>query len=472
MERPNAWKNYTPEDIEKLNDLSARYRAFLDGGKTERECVKETIALAEAKGYRDLAAIVKAGEKLKAGDKVYSNCMGKAIMLFHIGKKPLETGMNIIGAHIDSPRMDVKQNPLYEDTDIAYLDTHYYGGIKKYQWVTIPLALHGVVAKKDGTVIDVVIGEDENDPVMCVSDLLIHLSREQMTKPAATVIEGEMLNLIVGGRPIEEEEGGEEGDGEKKPDKDAVKAYVLKLLKEKYDFEEEDFLSAEIEVVPAGKARDLGLDRSMILGYGHDDRVCAFPSVDAILSLEETPETTCCCILADKEEIGSVGATGMRAHYFENAVAELLAASGSYCELKLRRALTASRMLSCDVSAGFDPNFAAAFEKKNVAYLGRGVCYNKFTGSGGKSGSNDANAEFIARLRGIMDDNNVAYQFAELGKVDQGCGGTIAYICALYGMEVIDSGVAVLSMHAPMEVINKADLYEAKKAYLAFMKNA
>ncbi|MBR3504741.1 MAG: aminopeptidase [Clostridia bacterium] len=472
MERPNAWKNYTPEDIEKLNDLSARYRAFLDGGKTERECVKETIALAEAKGYRDLAAIVKAGEKLKAGDKVYSNCMGKAIMLFHIGKKPLETGMNIIGAHIDSPRMDVKQNPLYEDTDIAYLDTHYYGGIKKYQWVTIPLALHGVVAKKDGTVIDVVIGEDENDPVMCVSDLLIHLSREQMTKPAATVIEGEMLNLIVGGRPIEEEEGGEEGDGEKKPDKDAVKANVLKLLKEKYDFEEEDFLSAEIEVVPAGKARDLGLDRSMILGYGHDDRVCAFPSVDAILSLEETPETTCCCILADKEEIGSVGATGMRAHYFENAVAELLAASGSYCELKLRRALTASRMLSCDVSAGFDPNFAAAFEKKNVAYLGRGVCYNKFTGSGGKSGSNDANAEFIARLRGIMDDNNVAYQFAELGKVDQGGGGTIAYICALYGMEVIDSGVAVLSMHAPMEVINKADLYEAKKAYLAFMKNA
>ncbi len=472
MERPNAWKNYTAEDIEKLNDLSARYRAFLDGGKTERECVKETVALAEAKGYRDLAAVVKAGEALKPGDKVYSNCMGKAIMLFHIGKKPLEQGMNIIGAHIDSPRMDVKQNPLYEDTDIAYLDTHYYGGIKKYQWVTIPLALHGVVAKKDGTVIDVVIGEDENDPVVCVSDLLIHLSREQMTKPAATVIEGEMLNLIVGGRPIDEEEGeGEEGD-EKKAAKDAVKANVLKILKDKYDFEEEDFLSAEIEVVPAGKARDLGLDRSMILGYGHDDRVCAFPSVDAILSLDETPDTTCCCILADKEEIGSVGATGMRAHYFENAVAELVAATGTYSDLTLRRALTASRMLSCDVSAGFDPNFAGAFEKKNVAYLGRGVCYNKFTGSGGKSGSNDANAEFIARLRGIMDDNNVAYQFAELGKVDQGGGGTIAYICALYGMEVIDSGVAVLSMHAPMEVINKADLYEAKKAYLAFMKNA
>ncbi|MBQ8953428.1 MAG: aminopeptidase, partial [Clostridia bacterium] len=400
------------------------------------------------------------------------SCMGKAIMLFHLGKKPLEKGMNIIGAHIDSPRMDVKQNPLYEDTDIAYLDTHYYGGIKKYQWVTIPLALHGVVAKKDGTVIDVVIGEDESDPVVCVSDLLIHLSREQMSKPAATVIEGEMLNLIVGGRPLDEEKAEGEDGAEKKAATDAVKANVLKILKDKYDFEEEDFLSAEIEVVPAGKARDLGLDRSMILGYGHDDRVCAFPSVDAILSLEETPETTCCCILADKEEIGSVGATGMRAHYFENAVAELVAATGTYSDLTLRRALTASRMLSCDVSAGFDPNFAGAFEKKNVAYLGRGVCYNKFTGSGGKSGSNDANAEFIARLRGIMDDNSVSYQFAELGKVDQGGGGTIAYICALYGMEVIDSGVAVLSMHAPMEVINKADLYEAKKAYLAFMKNA
>jgi len=468
MERPNAWKNYTAEDIEKLNDLSARYRAFLDGGKTERECVRETVALAEAKGYRNLADVIRRGKTLKAGDKVYSVCMGKAVMLFHLGRKPLETGMNIIGAHIDSPRMDVKQNPLYEDGDIAYFDTHYYGGIKKYQWVTIPLALHGVVAKKDGSVIDVVIGEDESDPVLCVSDLLIHLAREQMGKTAATVIDGEMLNLIVGGRPL----AAEEKDGEKEEIKDAVKANVLKILKDKYNFEEDDFLSAELEVVPAGKARDMGLDRSMILGYGHDDRVCAFPAIDAILSLDKAPDATCCCILVDKEEIGSVGATGMRAHYFENAVAELIAATGAYSDLTLRRALCASRMLSCDVSAGFDPNFAGSFEKKNAAYLGRGVCYNKFTGSGGKSGSNDANAEFIARLRAIMDENGVACQFAELGKVDQGGGGTIAYICALYGMEVIDSGVAVLSMHAPMEIINKADLYEAQKAYLAFMRNA
>ena len=459
MERPNAWNSYKPEDIEALNGLSERYRAFLDHGKTERECVTETIALAQEKGYRDLNDVIAAGETLKAGDKVYVNCMGKALQLYHIGHEPLEKGLNIIGAHIDSPRMDIKQNPLYEDNDLAYLDTHYYGGIKKYQWVTIPLALHGVVAKKDGTKVNIVIGEDESDPVLCVSDLLIHLSREQMTKTAATVIEGEMLNLIVGGRPLEGEE------------KDAVKANVLKILKEKYDFEEEDFLSAEIEVVPAGKARDMGLDRSMILGYGHDDRVCAFPSVDAILSLTETPARTCCCVLADKEEIGSVGATGMRAHYFENAVAELIGLTGAYSDLTLRRALANSRMLSCDVSAGFDPNFAGAFEKKNAAMLGHGVCFNKFTGSGGKGGSNDANAEFIAQLRAIMDEGGVTYQFAELGKVDQGGGGTIAYICALYGMDVIDSGVAVLSMHAPMEVINKADLYEAQKAYLAFMKS-
>ena len=460
MERPNAWKNYTDEELIAVESLAKRYRAFIDAGKTERECVREAVAMAKRHGYRDLNEVIAAGEALKAGDKVYSVCMDKAIMLFYIGKKPLESGMNIVGAHIDSPRMDLKQNPLYEDGDFAYLDTHYYGGIKKYQWVAIPLALHGVVVKKDGTRVDVVIGEDEDDPVLCISDLLIHLAREQMAKTAAALIDGEALNVIVGGRPVKGEE------------KDAVKAGVLAILKEKYGVEEEDFLSAEIEVVPAGKSRDMGLDRSMILGYGHDDRVCAFPSLDAIFSLTETPETTCCCLLADKEEIGSVGATGMRAHYFENAVAELINLTGAYSELIVRRALKNSRMLSCDVNAGYDPNFAGAFEKNNVAYLGRGVCYSKYTGSGGKSGSNDANAEFIGRLRKIMDDNHVFFQFAELGKVDQGGGGTIAYICALYGMDVIDSGVAVLSMHAPFEIISKADLYEAKKAYVAFMKNA
>ena len=460
MERPNAWKNYTDEELIAVESLAKRYRAFIDAGKTERECVREAVAMAKRHGYRDLNEVIAAGEALKAGDKVYSVCMDKAIMLFYIGKKPLESGMNIVGAHIDSPRMDLKQNPLYEDGDFAYLDTHYYGGIKKYQWVALPLALHGVVVKKDGTRVDVVIGEDEDDPVLCISDLLIHLAREQMAKTAAALIDGEALNVIVGGRPVKGEE------------KDAVKAGVLAILKEKYGVEEEDFLSAEIEVVPAGKSRDMGLDRSMILGYGHDDRVCAFPSLDAIFSLTETPETTCCCLLADKEEIGSVGATGMRAHYFENAVAELINLTGAYSELIVRRALKNSRMLSCDVNAGYDPNFAGAFEKNNVAYLGRGVCYSKYTGSGGKSGSNDANAEFIGRLRKIMDDNHVFFQFAELGKVDQGGGGTIAYICALYGMDVIDSGVAVLSMHAPFEIISKADLYEAKKAYVAFMKNA
>ena len=460
MERKNAWKSYNEEERTSLFGLGERYREFLNNGKTERECVKQGVEMAKARGYRDLADLIAAKEAVKPGDKLYSVCMDKAIMLFVMGEEPLEKGLNIVGAHIDSPRMDLKQNPLYEDSDLAYLDTHYYGGIKKYQWVTLPLALHGVVAKKDGSLVQIVIGEDENDPVVGVSDLLIHLSGDQMQKKAAEVISGEDLDLIVGGAPLEGE------------DKDAVKAGVLKLLRDKYGIEEEDFLSAEIEVVPAGRARDFGLDRSMILGYGHDDRVCAFAAMEALFSLKETPKYTCCCLFADKEEIGSVGATGMRAHYFENAVAELMGLTGGYDGLVLRRALANSRMLSCDVNAGFDPNFAGAFEKNNVAYLGRGVCYSKYTGSGGKSGSNDANAEFIGRLRKIMDDNHVYFQFAELGKVDQGGGGTIAYICALYGMDVIDSGVAVLSMHAPFEIISKADLYEARKAYEAFMKNA
>ena len=461
MERKNAWTTYDEKDLQALEDVSKGYRAYLDGGKTERECVKETLAQAREAGYIDLAQAVAAGRKLKAGDKVYVNCMGKAVMLFHLGKAPLEKGINIVGAHIDSPRIDIKQNPFYEDTSLAYADTHYYGGIKKFHWVARALALHGVVAKKDGTVVEIVIGEAEDDPVVGISDLLIHLSGEQMAKKAAEAISGENLDIILCGKPL---------DGE---DKDAVKAGLLKILADKYGIEEEDMLSAEIEAVPAGRTRDFGLDRSMLLGYGHDDRVCAYASLRAILSLEEEPEYTCCCLLADKEEIGSVGATGMQAHYFENAMAELVNLTyDQYSELTLRRALAACRMLSCDVSAGFDPLYASAFEKKNAAILGNGVCYNKFTGARGKSGSNDANAEFIGRLRKIMDDNGVNWQTAELGKVDVGGGGTIAYICALYGMEVIDSGVPVLSMHAPQEIINKADLYEAVKAYTAFMRQA
>ena len=457
MERTVAWTKYNKTELRKVETVSKEYRAFLDAGKTERECVNGAIALAKAAGYRNLKDVIANNESLKAGDRVYADCMGKAIMLFIVGKEPMEKGFNIIGAHIDSPRMDLKQNPLYEDTGLAYLDTHYYGGIKKYQWVTIPLALHGVVAKKDGTLVNVVIGEDENDPVVSISDLLIHLSADQLQKKASVAIEGEELNVIIGGLPLKDEE------------KEPVKANMLKILKEKYDIEEDDFLSAEIEVVPAGKSRELGLDRSMILGYGHDDRVCAFAQIKAMLDVKNTPASTCCCILADKEEIGSVGATGMHAKYFENTVAEIMNLTGEYSELKLRRALTNAHMLSCDVSAGYDPNFAGVFEKKNSAFLGQGVCFNKYTGARGKSGSNDANAEYIAKLRKWMEDSKVVYQTAELGKVDAGGGGTIAYICAEYGMEVIDSGVAVLSMHAPWEIISKADLYEAFKAYKAFL---
>lgn len=459
MERASAWKHYYQADLERLEQISADYRKYLDNGKTERECTAETIEMAKAAGYISLNDAISAGRQLSAGDKVYVNVMGKAAMLFHMGEKPLEEGINIVGAHIDSPRIDVKQNPFYEDSGMAYADTHYYGGIKKFHWVARALALHGVVVKKDGTLVNVVIGEDANDPVVGISDLLIHLAGSQMQKHASEAVAGENLDIILCGKPLDGEE------------KDAVKAGLLKILKERYDIEGEDMLSAEIEAVPADKTRDFGLDRSMLLGYGHDDRVCAFASVKAILSLQN-PLYTCCCLLSDKEEIGSVGATGARAMYFENAMAELIALTGEFSELKLRRALANSRMLSCDVSAGFDPLYADAFEKKNAAIMGNGVCYNKFTGSHGKSGSNDANAEYIGRLRKIMDDNNVTWQTAELGKVDVGGGGTIAYICALYGMEVIDSGVPVLSMHAPLEIINKADLYEAVKAYAAFMTDA
>ena len=460
MERPNAWKNYTKTDLKKLEEIAKEYKAFIDAGKTERECAAEAVTLLEKAGYINLESLIGGKKKLKAGDKVYLNKMGKAILTFHIGKKPMAEGMNIVGAHIDSPRLDIKQNPLYEDSDFALADTHYYGGIKKYQWTARELALHGVVVKKDGTKVQISIGEKDDDPVVGISDLLIHLSQEQMGKKLSEAITGENLDIILGGKPLKGEE------------KEPVKAQVLQILKETYGIEEEDFISAEIEAVPAGKARDFGLDRSMIMGYGHDDRVCAFAELKAVLSLTATPEYTCCGMLVDKEEIGSVGATGMQSNYLENAVAEILELQGNYSELNVRRTLRNSRMLSCDVSAGFDPLYASAYEKKNAAWLGRGVCFNKFTGSRGKSGSNDANAEFMAKLRRIMDDNKVFWQTAELGKVDQGGGGTIAYICALYGMEVIDSGVAVLNMHAPMEVISKADLYEAVKAYKAFMLDA
>ena len=463
MERKNAWNKYNEQQLTELETLARKYKSFLDKGKTERECVSTSVKMAEAAGYRDLNEVIAAGDSLKPGDKVYAVNMKKSMALFHIGTGSLQQGLRILGAHIDSPRLDLKQNPLYEDTQMALLDTHYYGGIKKYQWVTIPLALHGVVARKDGSVIELSIGEKEDDPVLCISDLLIHLAGKQMDQKATEVIEGENLDVLVGSRPLK----GEDDEAIK----NAVSAYVLDLLKKEYGIEEEDFLSAEIEIVPADKARDCGLDRSMILAYGHDDRVCAYTSLEAMLEAE-TQEKTLCCLLVDKEEIGSVGATGMQSAFFENTVAEVMNCLGIYSELMLRRCLRNSVMLSSDVSAAFDPGYAAFFEKKNAAYFGRGLVLNKYTGARGKSGSNDANAEYVAKIRRIFDDNNVAFQTAELGRVDIGGGGTIAYISALYGMDVIDSGVALLNMHAPQEIASKADIYEAKKGYAAFLKEA
>ena len=463
MERPNAWLTYSDADMQDLETVAKKYRHFLNVGKTERECITQIVKEAEEAGYVSLEEKVKKGEALKAGDKVYQVGMKKIIALYHIGEDDLAKGMNILCAHIDSPRLDIKQNPLYEDTDLAYLDTHYYGGVKKYQWVALPMAMHGVIAKKDGTVVNVTIGEDEDDPVVYITDLLIHLAGQQMAKKASEAVEGEKLDILIGSQPLKDLP-----DDKKK---EAVKENVLRILNEKYGVEEEDFLSAELEIVPAGKARDCGLDRSMIAGYGQDDRVCAYTSLLALLEME-APKRTSCCLLVDKEEIGSVGATGMQSHFFENSVAEVLDALGQYSDLRLRKALKNSSMLSSDVSAGYDPAFAEAFEKKNSAYLGRGIVLNKFTGARGKSGSNDANAEYVARVRRIFDDHKVCFQTAELGKVDVGGGGTIAFIAALYGMEVIDSGVSVLSMHAPWEVTSKADVYEAKKAYKAFLLDA
>lgn len=455
----NIWLTYDAEEKKELDDLAERYEDFLSQCKTERESVKRAVADAEKAGYKNLIDIIKSDSSIKAGDKVYAVMMGKAIALFNIGSEPIENGLTILGAHIDSCRLDLKQNPLYEEGELAYLDTHYYGGIKKYQWVTMPLAIHGVVALKDGTVKDIVIGEDESDPVFCVTDLLIHLSQEQMKKTGAKVIEGEKLDALVGSYPLEGTE------------KDAVKSNVLRLLKDKYGIEEPDFISAELVLVPAGRARDMGFDRSMILSYGHDDRVCAYTSLEAMLETGKVKRTAC-CLLVDKEEIGSVGATGMRSRFFENALAEVMNAMGEYSDLAMRRTLMHSKMLSSDVSSAYDSLYADAYDKKNVAYIGKGMVFNKFTGARGKSGSNDANAEYLGELRQIMDESGVHYQTAELGKVDLGGGGTIAYIISLYGMQVIDSGVPVLSMHAPWETVSKIDVYEAKKAYKAFLEKA
>ncbi len=481
MEHKNTWETYDAGQLKEVDAFAQEYMAFLDNGKTERECIDRIVNVIEQAGYQELEALIASGAKLKTGDKVYSVCMNKSVAMFQIGKKKMAEGMNILGAHIDSPRLDIKQNPLYEDGGFAYLDTHYYGGVKKYQWVTLPLAIHGVVVKKDGTTVEINVGENEDDPVFFVSDLLIHLAQEQLDKKANKVIEGEALDIIVGNKPLvldrKEQDGAEkEKDGNEKPDekaaqKDAVKKGILEILQKTYDIEEEDFISAELEVVPAGRAREAGFDRSMILAYGQDDRVCAFSSLKAMLEIGQI-DRTACCILVDKEEVGSVGATGMQSKFFENAVAEVMNLAGEYSELNVRRCLAHSCMLSSDVSSAFDPTYAASFDKKNVAYLGGGMVFNKFTGARGKSGSNDANAEYLGHIRAIFEEENVNFQTAELGKVDLGGGGTIAYILALYGMNVIDSGVAVLNMHAPWEATSKADVYEAKRGYVAFLKHA
>ena len=489
MERNVAWKQYDETALAELEALAADYIDFISENKTERECATAAIAAAENAGYDSLADCIAAGTPVGPGSKLWACAQGKAVVLVHVGSEPLAAGLNILGAHIDSPRLDIKQNPLYEANDFALLDTHYYGGIKNYQWTALPLALHGVVAQTDGTVVEVNIGEDPADPVFCVTDLLPHLGAQQLDKKGAKVVEGEDLDVLVGNRPLVEAAGADAnaeasadksgetaetaGDPADKSAKDAVKAHVLSLLADKYGIAEEDFLSAELEVVPAGRARDLGFDRSMVIGYGQDDRVCAYTSLAAQLALgDDVPARTAVCVLVDKEEIGSVGASGMASMFFENTIAEIMALAGEDGPLALRRALTRSRMLSSDVSAGFDPAYASVYEAKNSAYLGRGLVFNKYTGARGKSGSNDASAEYVALVRRIMDDAHVSFQTAELGRVDAGGGGTIAYIPAKYGMDVIDSGVAVLSMHAPWEVTSKADIYEARRGYEAFLRDA
>ena len=469
MKRVNAWNTYDSGMLRSCMDLADDYKDFLDHGKTERECVDRFVNEAERNGYIELSEAIRKGMKLSAGDRVYSVWMNKSMVLFEIGAEPLESGLNILGAHIDSPRLDIKQNPMYEDNEIAFFDTHYYGGIKKYQYVTIPLAIHGVIVKKNGETVILRVGEDEDDPVFFISDLLIHLSQDQLKKPASTVVEGEALDLIIGSRPLTfgaETEKENEGS-----EKEAVKKAILKILSDNYGISEGDFESAELEIVPAGRARDAGFDRSMVLGYGQDDRACAYPSFRAQIEIHDLKRTSC-TLLVDKEEIGSVGATGMRSRFFENALAEVMNLCGEYSELSMRRALANSCMLSSDVSAAYDPYYGSVFEKKNTSFLGRGMTFAKYTGSRGKSGSNDANAEYIAHLRGILEKANVCTQTAELGKVDMGGGGTIAYILALYGMNVIDCGVPVLSMHSPWEAVSKADIYETYRGYKAFLRDA
>ena len=448
----NAWLKYG-NDTKAVMDFAEGYKDYISTAKTERLAAKEAAKILDAKGFKNAEKV----KSVKAGDKVYFINKNKNICAFVVGEKPLEEGLRILGAHIDSPRLDLKEHPLYENKGFAFADTHYYGGVKKYQWVTIPLALHGVICKKDGTKVEVNIGEDPKDPVVGISDLLIHLSADQMALPLAKAITGENLDVTLGSMPVDDKE------------KEAVKANVLKLLKEKYDVEEEDFISAEIEVVPAGPARDYGLDRSMIAGYGHDDRCCAYTSLMALADMDKV-EYTACCILVDKEEIGSVGATGAQSLFFENTIAKLGSLMGVGHPVWLARmAMENSKMLSSDVAAGFDPLYASVSDPKNVAYLGNGLNFNKYTGSRGKSGSNDANPEYYAFVRRTMDDANVNWQSSELGKVDQGGGGTIAFILGNYNMNVIDAGIAVLNMHAPMEIISKVDLYEAYLGYKAFL---
>lgn len=455
-----VWDKLTDKELAELMAFAEDYKRFMDNSKTEREAAAEIVKNAEKAGFKNLKDYIAADKKLKSGDKVYAVNMDKTVAMFVIGNKPLENGMNIVGSHIDSPRLDLKPNPLYEEIGLSLLKTHYYGGIKKYQWVTLPLALHGVIIKKGGEKINVVIGEDENDPVLYITDLLVHLSADQMDKKLSKAIEGENLNILFGSIPLKE------GEKENK-----VKMNILRLLNEKYGIEEEDFVTAELEVVPAGKSRDVGLDRSMIMAYGHDDRVCAYTSLRAIMEVEK-PEKTCVVLFVDKEEIGSVGATGMESRFFENTVAEIMELTGSYSELKLRRALANSRMLSSDVTAAVDPTYQSVNEKNNAAYLGKGISFAKYTGARGKSGCNDANAEYIGALRDIFNENGITWQTGELGKVDQGGGGTIAYILARYGMEVIDCGVPMLSMHAPWEITSKADVYETYRAYKVFLERA